>query len=121
MLHLKEDDDDVRVRADREKDVVVLEPVVSEPTADETESDEQVAASDGGAVTFSDYSSTSTTDDECENCGAQLVDGYAAVFESEDEQKVRACTNCEDKVRERDGTVRLKRQVAARREEGDGT
>jgi hypothetical protein len=113
--------DEIRAWGDRARDLVELHPLDEHPAGDGDETADtntQEATADGGAIAFQDYSATTTTDDKCENCGADLVDGYAAVFEAEDAEQVRACPNCEDKVRERDGTVRLKRQIAAR-EEGD--
>lgn len=68
---------------------------------------EQRVANDGGAVAFQDYSaSTGTTDTRCQNCGSHVDKQFAKVFEPEREGAPRCCPNCEDLVREGDGTIR---------------
>lgn len=66
-------------------------------------------ANDGGAVAFQDYSASSGTGRRCQNCGAHVDKQFAKVFEPEHEGAPRACPNCEDLVREGDGTIRQKR------------
>lgn len=66
-------------------------------------------ANDGGAVAFQDYSASSGTGRRCQNCGAHVDKQFARVFEPEHEGAPRACPNCEDLVREGDGTIRQKR------------
>jgi len=59
-------------------------------------------AQDGGAVASSDTAASAV----CQNCDSQVTARYARVFTPEDEDNPRMCPNCEDKVRETDGTVR---------------
>jgi hypothetical protein len=43
----------------------------------------------------------------CNNCNSHVTDRYARVFAPEtDPDEVRCCPNCEDRIRDPDGTVR---------------
>jgi len=73
---------------------------------------------DGGVAAI--MSSTDGPGQRCQNCGSHVTKHYARIHtpEGEEEKGPRVCPNCEDKVREGDGTVREAR--APRRASGNG-
>ncbi|ELY70820.1 hypothetical protein C490_06002 [Natronobacterium gregoryi SP2] len=93
--------------------VATVSETASDPAGDDIDDpsmadrSEQRVANDGGAVAFTDYSaSTGTTDTQCQNCGSHVDKQFAKVFEPEKEGAPRCCPNCENLVREGDGTIR---------------
>ena len=73
---------------------------------------------DGGVAAI--MSSTDGPGQRCQNCDSHVTKHYARIHapEGEEEKGPRVCPNCEDKVREGDGTVREAR--APRRASGNG-
>jgi hypothetical protein len=59
---------------------------------------------------WSDYGAEPGTGRYCGNCGHHLTKEFIRVFES-DESEARCCPNCDNLIREGDGTVREKRST----------
>jgi hypothetical protein len=67
------------------------------------------SADDEEFVNWTDYSADAGNGVKCQNCGSHVSKQFVKVFEGADEGRPRCCPNCDDLVREGDGTVREKR------------